>query len=479
MAPYLTLLLSFLVAALTIVASVHAIMTRREVGTAVAWVGVIVLSPGLGALVYFLLGVNRIKRRAKERRGTEELEYAALLPAPASLEDVRAGLGPNREHLLSIARLADNVTGRPLLPGNLVQPLVNGDEAYPAMIEAIDSAERSISLMSYIFDDDRAGKRFVEALGNARQRGVEVRVLIDAVGLRYSFPPVTGALRRAGIRVARFMPALFHWRMPYFNLRNHRKIMVVDGRIGFTGGINIREQYWQSLIGENHGDDLHFRIEGPVVAELQEAFAQDWTFTTRERLTGDAWFPPLAPAGKSLARGIADGPDVDFEKLHSTIMGALSVAREDIVVVTPYFIPDQRLQSSLMVAARRGVDVVIVLPEKVNLVLVQWASTAYWADLLEAGCRIVVTPPPFDHTKMMVVDGGWSLVGSTNLDPRSLQLNFEFNVECYDPAVAAQLCALVDDRLAIGREVTLADVRSRHFMRKFRDRLARLFSPYL
>lgn len=473
------LLLSFLVGVLAVVAAVHAIMTRREVGTAVAWVGVVLLSPLVGAIVYFFLGVNRIKRRARELRGESGEAYRELLPPPASLDAVRALLGPSREHLVQIARLGNNVTGRPLLPGNRVGPLVNGDEAYPAMIAAIDAAERSVSLASFIFDNDRAGKRFLDALEAARKRGVEVRVLVDAVGARYSFPSTVRALRRRGIRVARFLPALFHWRMPYFNLRNHRKIMVVDGRIGFTGGMNIREAFWKDLTGADHGDDMHFRITGPVVAELQEAFADDWTFTTGERLHGETWFPPLKLEGETVARGIADGPDVDFEKLHSTLLGAISAARDEVLIVTPYFVPDQRLLSSLVVAARRGVSITIVLPEKVNLAMVQWASTAHWSPLLEGGCHIVLTPPPFDHAKLMVVDGGWTLLGSANLDPRSLQLNFEFNVECYGPSVAEVVGELIQRRLRIGREVTLTQIRGRPFAIRLRDRVARLFSAYL
>jgi len=472
-------LLSLLAVALTVVASVHAVMTRREVGTAVAWVGVIVLSPFLGAALYFLLGVNRIRRRARELRGGADATYAALLPPPVPPEAVRQRLGAEGAHLVPLARLGDDVTRRPLLSGNRVEPLPSGDAAYPAMLEAIERAERSVALCSFIFDYDGAGRRFVDALAAAAARGVEVRVLIDAVGARYSFPSTVRMLRRRGVRVARFMPAFFHWKMPYFNLRNHRKIMVVDGRVGFAGGMNIREAFWAEVAGGYHGGDVHFRFEGPVVAELQEAFAQDWTFTTRERLTGDAWFPPLAAAGDALARGIADGPDVDFEKLHTVLLGALSVARQEVRFVTPYFIPDARLLSALAVAARRGVEVTIVLPERVNLVLVQWASTAYWRPLLDAGCHIVVTPPPFDHAKLAVVDGAWALVGSANLDPRSLQLNFEFNVEVYDEGVAAEVGALVAERLRVGRAVSLAEVQARPFHVKFRDRLARLLSPYL
>ncbi|CAN5623352.1 phospholipase D-like domain-containing protein [soil metagenome] len=454
-------------------------MTRREPGTAVAWVGIVILSPIFGALAYFLLGVNRISRRAQEVRGRSADAYRMLLPKACAKADVVAALGSNHEHLTQVAVLGDVITDRPLLHGNRISLLRNGDEAYPAMIAAIDEAEHSISLVSYIFDYDQAGKLFCDALARANERGVAVRILIDDVGARYSFPPTVRRLRRDGIRSARFMPALFHWRMPYFNLRNHRKIMVIDGKTGFTGGMNIREGFWKSLSGEDHGADLHFRVEGPVVSELQEVFAQDWTFSARERLEGDIWFPEIAPAGSTVARGIADGPDVDFEKLQTIILGAIAASRQSITILTPYFIPDVRMQSALTIAAGRGVDVVIILPSRVNLVLVQWASTAYWEELLRAGCRIVVTPPPFDHGKLMLVDDAWTLFGSANLDPRSLQLNFEFNVECYDSAVAQEARRELQVRLEIGREVTLQEIRERPLRVKFRDRLARLFSAYL
>jgi cardiolipin synthase A/B len=479
MAVLWTVIVPVLVAILSVVASVHAIMTRREPGTAVAWVGLIWLSPVIGAVAYFLLGVNRIKRRAQERRPEGEARYREMLPEAATPVEIAGRLGPEREHLIQIARLGDRVVQRPLLAGNRFEPLVNGDEAYPEMIAAIERAQWSISLVTYILDNDRAGRRFLDALVRAQERGVVVRVLIDDVGARYSFPSMVRVMRRAGLRVATFMPAVFHWRMPYFNLRNHRKIMVVDGMVGFTGGMNVREGYWHELARRIEGTDLHFRISGPVVAELQEVFALDWTFTTGERLVGERWFPEIQPAGATLARGIADGPDIDYEKVTSTILGAIAIAHETVYIITPYFIPDQRLLSSLAVAAQRGVDVVIILPAKVNLVMVQWASTAFWYELLQAGCRIVVTPPPFDHTKLMTIDGAWALVGSANLDPRSLQLNFEFDVECYDPDLVEQLNGFVRRRLEIGREVTAEEARGRPFYIKFRNRLARLFSPYL
>jgi cardiolipin synthase A/B len=467
------------VALLAVTASAHAILTKRNVSSAVAWVGLIWLSPLIGAILYALLGINRIRRKATSARSGTPAYHETMAQARPVEELLKEALPPRHRYLVEIARLADRASDRPLLAGNRIDPLVDGDAAYPAMLAAIDAAERSVTLTTYIFDNDRAGRAFLDALRSAVARGVEVRVLIDDVGARYSFPSMVHTLRRAGVRVGRFMPAVMHWRMPYFNLRNHRKILVVDGRVGFTGGMNIRAASWLATQPSHPTRDLHFRVEGPVVAELQEVFAEDWAFSTGEKLEGPDWFPPLTARGASLARAISDGPDIDFEKLSTVILGALSTARSSVQILTPYFIPDQAIMTMLGVTAMRGVDVSIVLPEKSNLILVQWASTPHWGPLLEKGCRIFLTPPPFDHSKLMLVDGAWSLVGSANLDPRSLQLNFEFNIECYDPTLTRDLEQIVRERRSRAREVTPAELRARALPLQLRDGIARLASPYL
>jgi cardiolipin synthase A/B len=473
------LLAAIVVAAMAVAASVHAILTKRNVGSAVAWVGLIWLSPVVGPLLYAVLGINRIRRAATARRsGTPRYEATRAAAEPANLL-IERSLPPHLHYLTEITRVGDRAAERPVLPGNAVTALIDGDAAYPAMLEAISAAQHSVTLATYIFDSDRAGRAFHQALRAAVRRGIEVRVLIDDVGARYSLPPMTLALRRSGVPAARFMPALLHWRMPYFNLRSHRKILVVDGRVGFTGGMNIREGNWLETDPSHPVRDIHFRIEGPVVGEMQEVFAEDWAFSTGERLGGDAWFPELSPRGETLARGISDGPDIDFEKLQTIILGALSSARSHVSIQTPYFVPDETLTTMLGLAAMRGVRVSILAPERSNLTLVQWASEAHWVPLLERGCRIFLGPPPFDHSKLMIVDGAWTLIGSANLDPRSLQLNFEFNVECYDPALAGRIEAHYLERRAAAREVTLEEVRSRPLGVKLRNGVARLASPYL
>jgi cardiolipin synthase len=263
------------------------------------------------------------------------------------------------------------------------------------------------------------------------------------------------------------------------NLRTQRKILVTDGKLGFTGGINIREGNCLKRNPRRPVQDLHFRVTGPVVMQLQEAFADDWLFTTGESLRGEAWFPKPDPAGQVLARGVGDGPDEDFEKLRWVLLGALAIARQSVQIVTPYFLPDPSLVSALNLAALRGVQVDIILPERSNLPFVQWASRAMWWQVLEHGCRIWLTTPPFDHSKLMLVDGCWVLLGSANWDARSLRLNFEYNVECYDQQLAQELEKLVQTKLQDAHQVTLAEVDARGLPTRLRDGIARLATPYL
>ncbi len=457
----------------------HAVIYRRDVRTAIAWTGLIVMVPLIGPLLYVTLGVNRIQRRASKIRGPHREQ--ANSPDPYRVDPETLGKVREAKQFVPLVRLVDRVIHHPLTSGNEVTLLVDGDEAYPSLIEAIDQAERSVSLTSYIFNSDRAGRMFVDALAAAVQRGVEVRVLIDGVGAKYSWPGTHRLLRRAGVPVARFLPLVLPWRFPYANLRSHRKIAVIDGCLGFTGGMNISEGNVLALIPPPKYPirDIHARIAGPVVAHLQEAFAEDWEFASGEHLSGDTWFPKLLPVGSVMARGIPDGPDEKLDELRHTLLGALSVARDRVRIATPYFLPDAALITALNVAAMRGVEVDILLPSRGNLTLVQWASTAQLWQVLDRGCRIWLTPPHFDHAKLMVVDRMWTLLGSGNWDPRSLRLNFEFNVECYDHDLAACVENIFDDRIAAAREQTLAEVDGRSLPVRLRDSLARLLSPYL
>lgn len=461
----------------TLAASGHAILYKRDPRSATLWTLIIWLMPGAGAVAYLLLGINRVRRSAAALRGDMIRHRTVAQTAPDAFASDPVFSRPEMEHLRLLERLVDRVASRPLLPGNAVEPLVDGPQAYPAMLEAIDAATVSIGLVSYIFDRTGTGEPFVEALARAKQRGVEVRVLIDAVGARYSWPPVERGLRQHGITAALFHPRLLPLWMPAVNLRNHRKILVVDGKTGFTGGMNIKREYGQP--GPEMFHDLHFRLRGPAVAHLSEVFADDWQFTTGEALRGAKWFPELQPVGGAFLRGIEAGPDENTERLRWVIIGALNAAQRSVRIITPYFLPDPAIISALDAAALRGVEVDIVLPEQSNLPFIQWAVFAQLWQVLARGCRVWLQPGAFDHSKLMLVDGAWTLFGSANWDARSLRLNFEFTVVCYSTELGRQMELLAQARIAQSRLLDLEQVDGRSLPVKLRDGIARLFAPYL
>ena len=457
-----------------VVASLHVVLRKRDSRSAAGWVGIIWLVPGIGVLLYLVFGLNRIRRRGMELQRARRLTAIEAQPeGPAWLE------GRFRPRQAGMARIAERLSGRRLLGGNSIEPLLNGDQAYPAMLEAIDGAERSVALCTYIFNDDRVGRRFIDALARARQRGVVVCVLVDDVGLRYSFPPAHWAMKRAGITVARFLPILSKSLLAFFNLRSHRKLLVVDGTVAFAGGMNIQAAHVLADAPKKPVRDVHFRIRGPVVRQLQDAFAEDWQFVTKQILEGDAWRADTTQEGSTSARVLTAGPDLDFEIVRHVILGAIASARDSLRIMTPYFLPDTAMIAGLRVAALRGVRVDIVLPERGNIPMAQWASRALLWQLLKAGCRVHLSPPPFDHTKLFVVDRTWTLFGTTNWDARSLRLNFELDVECYDEGFAARTDDFIAARIAESREFTLADADGRPLLARIRDGLARLLMPYL
>ena len=465
--------------AAAIAVTLDAVLRKRHVSAVIGWVGLAWLAPGIGALLYLVFGINRIRRNAvalglRSAWGHDDHGTTTDLPANAG----NGSLGGDAA-LLGLEQLCQRLTGNPLLAGNRICVLEDGDAAYPEMLRAIEGARDTVSLASYIFDNDSAGQAFLVALSGARQRGVEVRILIDGLGLRYSRPDMLLALRRADITAAAFSPTRNPLRSRYANLRNHRKIMVVDGRIGFTGGMNIREGHWLARAPAHPVRCLHFGVEGPIVADLQRTFAVDWAFASGEHLVGKNWFPSLAPCGPVAARGIADGPDADIDNLPQVLLGALAVARSHVRIVTPYFLPDETLLAMLKVTAFRGVAVDIVLPERSNLRVMDWATRPQLPELLASGCRIHLSPPPFDHTKLLLVDDRWSLIGSTNWDARSLRLNFEYNLACIDEALVRQLDALVTARIARARRLGADELQALPLPARLRNGVARLLSPYL
>jgi cardiolipin synthase A/B len=474
-----TVFLSVVTLAASLLASAHAILGKRDVRSAIGWVGLILLVPLIGAALYALFGINRIRRRATELRPQRWRSLPEHNETPNNGLLLDPVLPEHGRHLVAIANLVSAITPAPLTIGNSITPLDTGEAAFSDMLSAIGGARRTVGMASYIFDNDAGGHMFASALAEAVRRDVEVRVLIDGAGAHYSFPSGTSRLRRLGVPVTEFLPTFVPLHVAYSNLRNHRKLLVVDGCVGFTGGMNVRGGYLRAATRREAVRDIHFRLEGPVVGHLAHTFATDWTFCTQEVLAGTGWFPTLPARGDAAARGIATGPDQDEEQLKWTMLGALARAETRVRIVSPYFLPDNMLITSLALAAMRGIEVEILFPERSNLRLVQWASWAKLDWLIGSGCTVLLTPPPFDHAKAMTVDGLWSMIGSANWDERSLRLNFEFNVECYGAGVTSALDALIDQRKASARRLTREEVDNRSLAQKLRDGTAWLASPYL
>jgi len=458
-------------------AAVHAAMTKNDVRAAIGWVGVIIMSPLLGPLIYLVVGINRIRHdQISELRNRALHDYGpAFSEQPFELSD-HAG-----QQFEALEVLGDRISRFPLCTGNAIVRLRGGDEAYPAMLAAIDGAQRTVALQTYIFDHDRIGVQFAEALARAHARGVHVRVLIDAVGSRYSRPPIIRLLRHHGVPSALFMTNPLGMRMPYANLRSHRKILVIDGQDSFTGGMNIREGFVHALAGERTALDTHFHVTGPVVRQIMSVFAQDWMFTTNESLPLQIWCndDPVHQPQNMPARSIRSGPDRQLAATQSMLLGAFAVAQKHIRIQSPYFLPDQVLMGAINTAARRGVKVDILIPGSNNLRLVNYAMTAQLDQVIRAGCQVWRGRGNFDHSKLTTIDGTWCYIGSSNMDPRSLRLNFELDVEVYSRTLTAQIDEDMDAAISQATPVTLQDLARLPFRKRLRNRIIWLASPYL
>jgi cardiolipin synthase A/B len=467
--PAMVITLAILHLALAVIVTIDVLLKKSDVRGALGWIGAVWFAPIVGSLIYYLFGINRVTRRA--------LKLGRLHERQATVPQAVTPLA--LPHIMLLSEVSARVTQNPLIGGNTLRLLEGGDQAYPEMLAAIRAATHSIAMSSYIFRNDAAGQEFAQALIEASKRGVQVRVLLDGVGVGYIYPEIFYQLERGGVKAARFLHTWLPWRMPFLNMRNHRKILVTDGWLAFMGGINIGVENSARLSGGHQIRDVHFRVEGPVVRVIMDAFARDWTFTTNENLDGDCWWPELKPAGDAFARGLRSGPDADIYRLELILGAALGLAKKHVRIITPYFLPDPRLQFAIQQAGLRGVKVEIVLPRESNQRIMQWAMRGHLRFFRYIRATVITTPPPFDHTKLCTVDGEWSLIGSSNWDARSFRLNFEFDLEVTDRGLTAALDALIDARIAKGTVLTPDMLAAEPLWKRLRNAAARLLMPYL
>ena len=367
-------------------------------------------------------------------------------------------------------RSLGSLLGPDLVEGNQVDVLVNGEQIFPAMLEAIASAQRTITFETFIYWSGRIGERFVEALCKRSEAGVKVHVLLDWVGSMKMDQRLTERLRHSGVSVIRFhKPTWSNWSK--MNNRTHRKLLVVDGLLGFTGGVGIADQWGGDARGPEEWRDTHFRVRGPVVAQMQSVFLDNWMRATGEVLHGAAYFPQQARAGNQVAQMFSSSPSGGSESMHLMYMLALTAASEHIELCASYFVPDALTLKTLVDAAQRGVRIRILLPGRhIDTELVRKASRASWGRLLEAGIKIAEYQPTMFHMKALVVDSRFVSVGSTNFDNRSFLLNDEANLNIISERLARDMHALFETDWAKARAITLQAWRQR----PWRERLVEL-----
>lgn len=468
-----------------LLAAGHALLSKRDPRAALGWVAACLFFPAIGPLFYYLFGINRIRTRARRLHADSPQDVkhragvgappGARRPSPEVERLLEPGHGP-RTALTDLVRLGSLVTQLPLVGGNRLRMLRNGEEAFPAMLAAIESARHSVYLCTYLFESNATGRRFVEALARAVERGVRVRVLVDGVGELYGPRRISPLLRRARVPAARFLPPRLLPPQVNINLRNHRKILVVDRRLGFTGGMNIGDRHLAGSASPHRVMDVHFQVEGPIVRKLEDVFLDDWEFVTGESI--EAGGPPEA-AGDTWARLIADGPADEVDQISDILFGAVSSARRRVWIMSPYFVPPRELIAVLQSAVLRGVDVRVVLPGRNNVLWVHWASRNVLHEILEWGVRVWYQPAPFVHSKLLLVDDDYLQLGSANIDARSLLLNFELVMEVYDSGLAREIEGHFEDAFERSHELSPGELRERPLWARLRDATAAVFAPYL
>jgi cardiolipin synthase len=369
--------------------------------------------------------------------------------------------------------------GPSIVGGNQVVALLNGDEIFPAMLQAIRSAQKTITMETYIYWAGEIGEQFAVALSERSRAGVKVHVLIDWIGSSKMDKSSVAMMERAGVAVKKYRP-LRWYNLGRVNKRTHRKLLVVDGRIGFTGGVGIAEIWTGHAQDPAHWRDSHFQVGGPVVAEMQAAFMDNWIEATGAVLHGDEYFPPLAPAGPLAAQLFYSSPSGGSESMELMYLLAITAAEQSIYLSSAYFVPDALTKDALMNALKRGVTIQIITPGKhMDSKIVRGASRSRWGDLLAAGAQMYEYEPTMYHCKVFIVDELLVSVGSTNWDPRSFGLNDEANLNIYDADFARRQVEVFRQDLTKSRQVTLAQWRARPFREKLMERLESLLGRAL
>ena len=470
----------------------HALRRRRNASATILWIFVAWSFPLFGPLLYLSFGVDRVPNKGLLNRVTNQL---MMRQRNERHEDESAFIAWHYDYRTDLAAIESPFLRKlnqaidslnpehPLLDGNRIEPLRCGDQAYPLMLQAIHAAKHHIHIQSFIIHNDDVGHKFLDALKAKAGEGVKVRLLFDRFGSTHAY--LGGMFRKyrniPNLEIHGWTQANPFKRQFQVNLRNHRKNLVVDGSTAFFGGVNISSANITSG-GRKAIRDYHFKVEGPLVHELQYAFLRDWFFMTEEPLDDlltPEHFPAMQTTGSAMARVIASGPSAPPELAGEAYFNAITMAQSQVIVVTPYFVPTIDILRSLRSAARRGVDVRIVVPRKNNHRYAGMASRALYEELLGAGVRIFERKPPFMHAKAMVVDDNVAIVGTANLDVRSLELSYETNVLINDESTVDKLKLMIHEDIEQSHELNLNEWLKRPRLQKLEENLCVLMTPVL
>jgi cardiolipin synthase len=470
----------------------HALKRRRNASATILWMFVAWSFPILGPLLYLSFGIDRVPDKGLRTRTANQLmitrrnaKHVAEDPFVAWHFDFSTRASDIEDGFFrKLNRSIDPLNpDHPLLDGNSIVPLASGDEAYPLMLQSIRAAKNHIHLQSFIIHRDATGREFLEELRKKAEEGVQVRVLFDRFGSTHAY--LGGMFRKYGglpnFHICGWTQANPLKRQFQINMRNHRKNLVVDGHVAFFGGVNIASENVTSG-GKNAIRDYHFKVEGPLVHELQFSFLRDWYFMTQEpidRLLNANHFPEMVSIGSARARLIDSGPSAPPGLATETFFNAIIMAQKQILIVTPYFVPTNDIIRALRSAAHRGVDVRLVVPQKNNHRYAGMASKALFEELLSSGVQIYQRKPPFIHAKAMVVDSCIALAGTANLDVRSLELNYE-TIALFEAEDAIdKLKLMIHEDMVNSREVNLNEWLSRPAIQKLAENLCALMTPVL
>lgn len=446
---------------------------RRTPAAAKGWLLLIMFEPWIGLLIYLLIGRATLNRRQRRLLAQLPQAMAEVINRLANHPHIfHPEIGPT---LSQAVTLAENLGQSPILGGNAVELLANYDETIARIIADIDQARNHVHLLFYIFADDSATAPVLEALGRAVARGVRCRVLADAIGSFQGLRTLRPKLKAMGVEIHAALPInLIPWKKSRLDLRNHRKIVVVDGRIGYTGSQNLIAADFKAGLAY---EELMVRVAGPVVLELQYTFAADWFLETEEVLDGEAEFPAPDIAGHVPAQALPSGPAFPTQNNQRLFVALVHGARSKVVLTTPYFIPDEPLLQAMQTAVLRGAEVHLVVSEKGDQRLVLSAQESYYEELLEAGVQIHIYHKDFLHAKHLSIDGAVAVIGTSNLDIRSFALNAELMLMLYDSGLASTLAAEQERYYRYSRLLTSENWEQRSFAKKVAQNLARLLSP--